>query len=62
MRQAMFSGVGLGLGGVIGGMIYSRFGAPSVFASAALVLAVGWCSCMTVQALASCLRGRGSCK
>ena len=50
--------MGLGLGGVFGGVVYSRLGAPAVFASAALVLAVGWCSCMAVQALASCLRGR----
>ena len=57
-RQGLFSGVGFGLGGVVGGVIYSAMGAPAVFASAALVLAVGWCSCMAVQALASCLRGR----
>lgn len=56
--QGLFSGVGLGLGGVVGGVIYSRLGAPAVFASAALVLAVGWCACMAVQALAGCLRGR----
>lgn len=50
--------MGFGLGGVVGGVIYSRLGAPAVFASAAAVLAVGWCACMVVQALASCLRGR----
>ena len=54
--------MGLGLGGVIGGIIYNNLGAPTVFASAALVLAVGWCFCMTVQALASCLHGHGSLK
>ena len=57
-RQGLFSGVGFGLGGVVGGVIYSRLGAPAVFASAAMVLAVGWCACMAVQALARCLRGR----
>ncbi|KAK9832540.1 hypothetical protein WJX81_007525 [Elliptochloris bilobata] len=53
--QGLFSGVGLGLGGLIGGVIYNNFGAPTVFASAALVLAVGWCLCITVQALTTCL-------
>ena len=57
-RQGLFSGVGLGLGGVVGGVIYSRLGAPAVFACAAAVLATGWCACMAVQALASCVHGR----
>ncbi len=52
----MFSGVGLGLGGLVGGLIYHRCGAPAVFASAALVLAGGWCLCGLVQALVKCWR------
>ena len=50
--------MGLGLGGVVGGVVYSAMGAPAVFASAAAVLAAGWCACMAVQALASCVHGR----
>lgn len=60
-RQGLFSGVGLGLGGLVGGVIYHRHGAPTVFASAAVVLAAGWCLCGLVQALVVfCRRSRRS--
>ena len=35
-------GVGLGSGGVIGGTVYDRFGARTVFFSAAAVISAGW--------------------
>lgn len=52
--QGLFSGVGLGLGGLVGGFIYHSYGAPVVFASAAIVLVAGWCLCASAQALVTC--------
>lgn len=60
--QGLFSGVGLGLGGLVGGFIYYSYGAPVVFASAGIVLVAGWCLCASAQALVTCchsLRNEG---
>ena len=38
-------GVGHGLGGLTGGVVYSAFGAQAVFANAFLVVAAGFALC-----------------
>lgn len=49
--QGLYMGVGLGLGGVVGGIIYDRFGARVVFFSAAAVIACGWLLVCVAQQL-----------
>ena len=42
-------GLGLGLGGLFGGMVYNAFGPPATFAGAFVVILVGWVLCAIAQ-------------
>ena len=52
--QGLYMGVGLGLGGVIGGLVYDKFGAQHVFFCAAAVMAAGWIVVSMAQLLIRC--------
>lgn len=47
--QGLYTGVGAGLGGLAGGLLYGKFGSAALFRTAALTLAAGWLA--TVVAL-----------
>ena len=40
--QGLYTGVGAGLGGLAGGLLYGKFGSAVLFCTAALTLAAGW--------------------
>lgn len=42
-------GLGLGLGGLFGGMVYNAFGPAATFAGAFIVILVGWFLCAIAQ-------------
>ena len=47
--QASYMGLGLGLGGLFGGMVYNAFGPAATFAGAFVVTLVGWFLCAIAQ-------------
>ena len=55
--QGLYMGVGLGLGGVVGGVIYDHYGARCVFYTAAAVMAVGWLLVSIAQLMLRCWHG-----
>ena len=56
--QGIYTGVGSGLGGLIGGQIYSRHGGAAVYESAAVFIGIGWIICVVWQAVLWCLARR----
>jgi predicted MFS family arabinose efflux permease len=49
VAQSLYQGIGLGLGGLVGGIMYHTYGPRAVFINAACVVAVGWAMCLLLQ-------------
>ena len=45
----LYFGVGVGVGSLVGGAVYQRFGAQAVYVAACAVLAAGWLLCSAAQ-------------
>ena len=47
--QGLYGGLGRGLGGLFGGLVYGKFGPRNTFLATAAVMAIGWAVCALAQ-------------